>query len=56
MPLINPPNLKISPNMLGETWTNPPNRPNDRAVLQPWRPGWGWGWELIDGMERRYRQ
>jgi len=49
MPLVNPPNLKISPSMLGMQWTFPPNRPNDRSVLQPWRPGWGWGWELIDG-------
>jgi hypothetical protein len=49
MPTINPANLKISESLLGKTWTNPPNRPNDRAVLQPWRPGWGWGWVLVNG-------
>lgn len=40
---------KISPSMKTQSWTNPPNRPNDRSVLQPWRPGWGWGWELVNG-------
>lgn len=40
---------KISPGMLSGSWTNPPNRPNDRSILQPWRPGWGWGWELVNG-------
>lgn len=30
----------------GETWEHPPNRPNDRAVLAPWRKDWGVpGWE-----------
>jgi len=42
---------KVSPRMLGQTWTNPPNRPNDRATMQPWRPGWGWGWELVNGVK-----
>lgn len=50
MPLINPGNLKVSASLLGRQWDQPPNRPNDRAVLQPWRPGWGWGWVLIGGM------
>lgn len=49
MPTVNPPHLKISESLIGQTWTNPPNRPNDRAVLQPWRPGWGWGWVLRGG-------
>jgi len=32
-------------------WEEPPNRPNDRASIQPWRPGWGIpAWELRDGM------
>lgn len=33
--------------LVGESWGHPPNRPNDRAVLSPWRPGWGvpgWVW------------
>lgn len=47
--------LKISPSLRGGSWSHPPNRPNDRSVLQPWRPGWGWGWELVGGqrVERR---
>lgn len=50
MPMFPPrAGLKISPSLRGKQWTNPPNRPNDRAVLQPWRPGWGWGWELVNG-------
>jgi len=49
MPAVAPSGLKISGSLLGKSWTNPPNRPNDRAVLQPWRPGWGWGWQLIGG-------
>jgi hypothetical protein len=34
--------------LVGQKWTHPPNRPNDRAVLAPWRPGWGvpgWVWQ-----------
>lgn len=27
--------------MVGQSWSHPPNRPNDRAVLTPWRRGWG---------------
>lgn len=50
MPDDYPANLTISPSLVGKAWTQPPNRPNDRAVLQPWRPGWGWGWVLVDGV------
>lgn len=28
------------PKMIGATWPYPPNRPNDRAVVTPWMPGW----------------
>lgn len=49
MPASAPVPVKITPSLVGKVWTQPPNRPNDRAVLQPWRPGWGWGWELING-------
>lgn len=31
----------VSDSLLGESWTHPPMRPNDRAVLTSWRPGWG---------------
>lgn len=27
--------------MVGMTWKFPPNRPNDRAVLMPWKKEWG---------------
>lgn len=27
--------------LVGQSWYHPPNRPNDRAVLTPWMPGWG---------------
>ncbi len=38
------------PKMVGLSWAFPPNRPNDRAVVLPWRPGWGIpGWTLRDG-------
>jgi hypothetical protein len=33
--------------LLGKRWAFPPDRPNDRAVLQPWRASWGvpaWEW------------
>lgn len=50
MPLFPPRSgLTISPTLAGQSWQFPPNRPNDRACVQPWRPGWGWGWELVGG-------
>lgn len=43
-----PPNAPgVSLSLLNRSWAHPPNRPNDRAVLQPWRPHWGIpGWVL----------
>lgn len=32
---------EVSESLVGRQWQFPPNRPNDRAVLAPWRPGWG---------------
>lgn len=50
MPSVHPkPPMKISPSLKGQSWQHPPNRPHDRAVLQPWRPGWGWGWIMSGG-------
>lgn len=44
----------VSPSLVGEEWSHPPNRPNDRAVLTPWRVHWGIpGWVWRDG--RRVR-
>lgn len=38
------------PSLNGKSWQHPPNRPNDRAVLQPWRPAWGaYGYYLKGG-------
>lgn len=39
--------------MIGMQWTNPPNRPNDRAVLTPWLAEWGQpGWQYDAGTRR----
>lgn len=38
----------VSDSLVGREWNSPPNRPNDRAVLVPWRAHWGvpgWRWE-----------
>lgn len=43
-----PPDPDVSEKMWGKSWDAPPNRPNDRAALAPWRPDWGipgWVWE-----------
>ena len=35
---------------VGQSWSNPPNRPNDRATLAPWRPHWGIpAWQCVNG-------
>jgi hypothetical protein len=40
----------VSKSLQGRRWEHPPNRPNDRAVLAPWRYGWGIpGWFYRDG-------
>lgn len=44
-------NTAVPKGMIGERWSFPPNRPNDRAVIAPWRPGWGVpGWLWKSGM------
>lgn len=48
MPPTTPGGKPVSKSLIGEKWAFPPNRPNDRAVLSPWRTGWGipsWRWE-----------
>jgi hypothetical protein len=43
----------VSQSMLGESWAFPPNRPNDRSVLSPWRKGWGIpAWSYQDGRRK----
>lgn len=42
--------------MIGMTWAHPPNRPNDRSVIGPWRPHWatpGWRWEEEARIDKR---
>lgn len=34
------PNDPRGGSMIGMSWSHPPNRPNDRAVLTPWMRGW----------------
>lgn len=36
--------------LVGKTWEFPPNRPNDRATIMPWRKAWGRpGWRFKGG-------
>lgn len=47
MPPESPMGKPVSRSLVGKTWSFPPNRPNDRATLSPWRPDWGipaWEW------------
>ncbi len=47
-----PGNLDAGKWFQGKSWAHPPNRSNDRAVLQPWRPHWGgYGWTLVGGLK-----
>lgn len=46
-PPTTPAGEEISASLVGKHWDHPPNRPNDRAVLTPWRAHWGvpgWIW------------
>ena len=39
---------RVSKGLAGEQWEHPPNRPNDRSALAPWRRDWelpGWKWQ-----------
>lgn len=38
---VMPPDARVSPRMWNLTYFSSPNRPNDRSVTMPWRPGWG---------------
>ena len=47
---VMPPDPRVRPTMWGETYRFPPNRPNDRAVLVPWKPTWGVpGYRYVNG-------
>lgn len=43
-------NTVVSHSLVGKSWEYPPNRPNDRATVMPWRPHWGIpGWRYRGG-------
>lgn len=47
---------EVPEKMIGKTWDHPPNRPNDRSVIGPWRPHWatpGWRWENGRRIDKR---
>jgi nicotinamide mononucleotide adenylyltransferase len=51
-----PPDPRTPKGMEGKEWAHPPNRPNDRAVLLPWRSGWGVpAWEWRNGKRTKLR-
>jgi hypothetical protein len=43
-------NTQVSPSLVGKSWEFPPNRPNDRATILPWKKDWGRpGWKYKSG-------
>lgn len=41
---------RVSPDMIGQSWPHPPNRPHDRSTIVPWRPSWGApGYKVVAG-------
>lgn len=47
---VMPPDPRVSPKLWNQTYAQPPNRPNDRSVLLPWRPRWGgYAWTFKGG-------
>ena len=47
---IMPDDSTVSDKMWGQRYMFPPNRPNDRATIVPWRAEWGEpGWMCVDG-------
>src|SRR5262249_19093797 len=45
-----PADPRVDDSMWGKSWLFPPNRPNDRSRVLPWRPHWGIpGWQLVGG-------
>jgi len=37
---VMPPDAPVKSSLIGGSWSHPPNRPNDRAIILPWMPGW----------------
>lgn len=47
---VMPPDPRVEAKRWNQTYAQPPNRPNDRAVLLPWRPRWGgYAWTFKGG-------
>lgn len=45
---VMPPDPSVHRSFWNQTYESSPNRPNDRSVTMPWRPGWGvpaWVWQ-----------
>ena len=43
-------NVKVSESLVGKSWEFPPNRPNDRATILPWKKEWrSPGWQYKAG-------
>ena len=40
----------VNSDLWDRTWNFPPNRPNDRAIIMPWRKDWGIpAWKFVNG-------
>lgn len=53
---IMPPDPRVSAKLWNKTYAQPPNRPNDRAILLPWRPGWDVpAWQMKNGAKVQMR-
>lgn len=54
---VMPSNKNVPAELWGKSFDFPPNRPNDRAVVLPWRPSWGIpGWTYAGGRKRQLRR
>ena len=50
---VMPPDARVSSKLWNQTYAQPPSRPNDRAILLPWRPRWGgYAWSFTSGQRR----
>jgi hypothetical protein len=47
MPSSAPNGQLVDKSLVGRSWAHPPDRPNGRETITPWKPGWGvpaWIW------------
>ncbi len=53
---IMPTDPRVDAKFWGKAFVQPPNRPNDRAILLPWRPGWNVpAWQMVNGAKQMMR-